>query len=478
MLFDAFPGVLRRGARALYGTFVVVFLIVGCAAAPVPDGPVGQAEVAPQAAGPRNVILLITDGAGPASFTMARDYVRATAGRETLVADGTLTGSVRTYATDSRVTDSAAGATAFATGVKTYNGAIAVDTLERPLTTLLERAEAHGMVTGLVATTRITHATPAAFSAHVPSRNMEEEIAVQQLGKGIDVLFGGGRDYFVPREAGGLREDGRDLLAEAREGGYQVVTTRAGFDGELRTPVLGLFNSSSLNYEIDRDPQVEPSLAELSVRAIELLSAHEGGFFLMIEASRIDHAGHDNDAAAHVRDMVAFDETFAAVLDFAAREGNTLVVSVSDHETGGISLGRSVDDASVYHWQPEVLAGVTASLAVMVSRVREGAAAADVLAQYAGIDDLTPTEVAILDRGARGDISMRDALSDVISRRAIVGWTTTGHTAVDVNLYAFGPGRDAFIGHFDNTHIGRAIARLLRLDGVGQVSAVPGTVSQ
>ena len=289
---------------------------------------------------PKNLILMIADGCGPASITMARDYARAVLGRDELALDAIQTGAVRTGSASSRVTDSAAGATAYACGVKTYNGAIAVDTAGRPLATLLEAAKARGMATGLVATSRITHATPAAFAAHVPQRAMESEIAAQMLAQRVDVLLGGGWSYFLPTAEGGRRQDGRNLLREAEAMGYQVVRTAADFRRGVRRPVLGLFGPDHLPYEIDRDPEEVPSLAEMTRAALELLADDPDGFFLMVEGSRIDHAGHANDAAAHVREVLAYDEAVAVVLDFARRDGQTLVVSVADHETGGLSLGR------------------------------------------------------------------------------------------------------------------------------------------
>ena len=445
--------------RVFFASLVAVFLIGARPAA-------AQETTEQEEARPRNVILMVSDGTGPATLTMARDFARAEWGQKRLALDSALTGSTQTYATDSRVTDSAAGATAFSTGVKTYNGAIAVDTLKRPVATVLEAAEARGMATGLVVTSRLTHATPAAFAAHVPARSMEDEIARQMLGHRVEVLLGGGRRHFRPEADGGARADSLNLLDAVRAAGYAVATDRAGFDSVRTTPLLGLFAESHMNYEIDRDPAVQPSLAEMTRKALDLLAsnsdARQNGFFLLIEGSRIDHAGHANDAAAHVRETLAYDEAVAAALDFARRDGRTLVVSTSDHETGGLSLGRD----GVYDWKPGVLARVKASQEAMLMRISDGAPLSAVLKEAAGIESLTVEKAVALgaatcaeDAGALGA-----ALSDIISRRAFVGWTTTGHTAVDVNLYAFGPGAGRFAGHFDNTHIGRAVADLLGFD--------------
>ena len=422
--------------------------------------PAAAQPVTPEEASPKNVILFITDGTGPASLTLARDYLRYSEGTEMLAVDSVEVGSIHTYASNSRVTDSAAGATAFAAGVKTYNGAIAVDTLQRPVATLLEAAEAEGMATGLVATSRITHATPAAFAAHVPNRGMEAEIAVQELARGIEVLLGGGADFFLPDTLGGRRTDGRNLMAEAEALGYNVVSDRAGFDALVRTPVLGLFTPSHMAYELDRDPAEEPSLAEMTAKAIDLLADDPDGFFLMVEASRIDHAGHANDPAAHLHDVLAFNRAITVALDFAQEQGETLVVSTSDHETGGLSLGRD----GVYAWEPAVLARVTASLEGMADRYRqEQMPPCEMLETVASVT-CTEDEAAAFGGVLNDPPALSTMLLDVISARAGIGWTTSGHTAVDVPLYAFGPGQARFIGHHDNTAIGLVLADLLDFD--------------
>lgn len=412
---------------------------------------------------PKNVILFISDGTGPATYTMARDYLRDYLHEEDgLALDGILQGSIRTYAANSRVTDSAAGATAFAAGIKSYNGAISVDTARAPVATVLEAAEQRGLATGLVATSRITHATPAAFSAHVPNRGMEAEIAAQQLDQDIDVLLGGGRTWFLPEEQEGRRDDGRDLLSEAADHGVQVVQHRDELAAVEAAPVLGLFSMSHMDYEIDRDPAEQPSLAEMTRKAIELLEdASEEGFFLMVEGSRIDHAGHSNDAAAHLHDLLAYDEAVAAALEYAREDGETLVIATSDHETGGLTLGRD----GVYDWRPDVVSRVQASHGVMLDAIiDDGREPAAVLAEYAGIDSLTAAEQELLLAADVDYDLLNAALRDVVARRALIGWTTGGHTAVDVPLFGYGPGSERLVGHHDNTFVGHVIAELWDLD--------------
>lgn len=440
---------------------LVVVLVLGTA-------PQAAAQSASPDAPPKNVILFIPDGYGPASATLARDFLRYRDGVTSLATDSLLVGAVRTFAADSRVTDSAAGATAYAASTKTYNGAISVDTDERPVATLLEAAEARGMATGLVATSRITHATPAAFSAHVVARSMENAIAAQQITKDIEVILGGGRRHFLPEAEGGTRQDDRNLIAEAREQGYRYVADRDQLEQVDATPVLGLFGMSHMDYEIDRDPAEQPSLAAMTRKAIDLLQDDEDGFFLMVEASRIDHAGHANDAAAHLHDILAFNEALEVALDAARADGNTLVVSVSDHETGGLTLGRNVDGRGVYAWRPEALARVQGSHGAILSEARDSTAndgdPARTIAQRTGITDLTEAEKTAIRRSADNWPVLSALLTELVARRAVVGWTTNGHTAVDVNLYAYGPGANRFAGNHDNTYVGAALAELLDFD--------------
>lgn len=426
---------------------------------------------------PRNVIFFIADGAGPAYYTMTRDYQRFMTGRPHLFIDSHLTGTVRTFSSDSRVTDSAASATSYASGIKTYNGAIGVDTLRRPALTALEAAERAGLATGLVATSSITHATPASFSSHVPDRQMEPEIAGQQISKDIEILIGGGRQFFLPESGGGVRDDGRDLLDEASERGYTVANDLAAFHAVNQTPLLSLFTMGQMSYEIDRDSLAEPSLPQMTSKALEMLGDAPGGFFLVVEASRVDHAGHANDAAAAVRDMIAYDRAFELAVEFADEDGETLVIATSDHETGGLSLGRSVPPEEVdrgvetywralfgrsqYEWNPAVLNAVSASAESIAARLDDQAGSVDdVFRDLAGIEALTDAERRAIESARDGTGSLIHAIGEIISRRAGIGWTTGGHTGVDVNLYAFGPGREPFRGNLDNAEIGRALLEI------------------
>ena len=424
----------------------------GCAATPSAATP-----SAPAAPAPRNLILMIADGFGPASATLAREV----AGRP-LALDAHLVGAISTFAADTLVTDSAASATALASGVKTNNGMVGELPDGTAVRTVLEEAEAHGLATGLVTTSRLSHATPACFAAHVPSRGMEQEIAAQMLAQGIEVLLGGGRATFLPRGDGGLRGDGRDLLAEAGAAGYQVVVDPAGLAAAGPGRVLGLFNDSHMEFEIDRDAQAEPSLAAMTARALELLADDPDGFLLVVEGARIDHAAHANDAVSHLSDILAYDAAFAVAAAFAAESGDTLLVSTADHETGGLTLGRSIGHEAFYEWRPEVLTGFRASPSAVARAAEADGEATRVLRELAGDPDLTDGERAELDTAAADGKTARfyNVLVPAVDRLARVAWTTTGHTGVDVLVYALGPGAERFRGHRDNTEIGRTVADL------------------
>lgn len=312
--------------------------------------------------GKRNLIFMVSDGMGPTSLSLTRSfkqYENAEPWDDTLVLDQHLIGQSRTRSSSSLVTDSAAGATAFSCGFKSYNGAISVLPDHSPCGTVLEAAKRAGYLTGLVVTTRITDATPACFAAHVNMRSEEDRIAEQMvgdypLGRVVDLMLGGGRCHFLPNSTeGSCRDDDRDIVALAKdEYDFTYIDSRKDFDAlnlgsSVKLPLLGLFAPTDIPYEIDRrnENDIYPSLDEMARTAMKALSAatkdSEKGFFLMIEGSRIDHAGHANDPAAQVHEVLAYDKAFASVLEFLEEdETEGVMVSTSDHETGGLATAR------------------------------------------------------------------------------------------------------------------------------------------
>lgn len=311
--------------------------------------------------GKRNLIFMVSDGMGPTSLSLTRSFRQFESGlppEDILTLDQHLIGSSRTRSTSSLITDSAAGATAFSCGFKSYNGAISVLPDHSPCGTVMEAAKKAGYTTGLVVTTRITDATPACFAAHVNRRDEEDTIARQMigdhpLGHVVDLMLGGGRCHFLPKPtSGSCRVDEIDIIGMAKDNGFNYVNDRAGFDGlnmgnGVKLPLLGLFASTDIPYEVDRQhvEDVYPSLDEMAKTALRALAEAtkdtEQGFFLMIEGSRIDHAGHGNDPVAQVHEVLAYDKAFASVLDFLEKDNTPgVVVSTSDHETGGLATAR------------------------------------------------------------------------------------------------------------------------------------------
>lgn len=273
---------------------------------------------------PENIILIIGDGMG-----VAHVHAGLTANKGRLFLENFKhVGFTKTHSANSYITDSAASATALATGNKTDNGAIGVDTDQQPVENLTETAIRHGYATGLVATSSITHATPAAFAAHQVNRGMEEEIAQDLLESGVNVLIGGGHDYFT------RRKDGRNLINEFTRNGYaylQDVESIRAFDGNK----LIALTAPRANGRLQTRGDMLPVSTETAIRTLQ---KHENGFFLMVEGSFIDSGGHANNTIQIVEEVLDLDRAIGKALDFAAEDGRTLIVVLADHETGGMTL--------------------------------------------------------------------------------------------------------------------------------------------
>lgn len=424
----------------------------------------------------RNLIVMIPDGSSQTWNTAARYYraykedseafPRSVADVELAIDRADDVGSISTYPHDPEetVTDSAAAGTAIATGQKTYNGAIGVDTSGRPIETILEQATDAGYAAGLVTTTQLTHATPASFAAHVEDRGMQEEIARQYIEEqDLDLLLGGDRSHFRASD----RSDGRDLIARAENDGFQYVETASELDNVDEGKVLGLFNESGhLDYYLDRERNPEntqPGLPEMVETAISLLeNRSDQGFFLMVESGRIDHAAHGNDPAA-IAEQVEYDEALGVAMDHVENgpghgrgPSDTMVVSVPDHETGGLVLAR---DRYQQDWDPIV--GQSASQSVLESEIAELSSASAVreyVAEQVGIDDLSDEEVSELLEDPSAI-----AGNGLISERAQISWGTNNHSGTDVPVYAKGQYSEYFAGHRQNSDLLRGFETHLGL---------------
>ncbi len=335
----------------------------------------------------RNVILFIGDGMGPQQLGMLFSYAHLapnstvpnrTPAIELMTQQGTVA-LVRTEPYGALVVDSAAAATQLASGEMAGSEMIGANYLGQSVPTVLEIAKQMGKSTGLISDTRITHATPAAFAAHQPHRSMENEIASDLLENRVDVLLSGGLQYWVPQtvndkdssaylavvqmiggqfEPTSKRQDSRNLLVEARQD-YQLAFDRTSLAQVKEGRILGLFADSGVvdaiaeRDAIQREDRTQPTLVEMTDKALEVLSQNPKGFFLMIEGGQIDWCGHNNDAGCLLHELLQLDDAVRLVYEWAKDRDDTVVLVTADHETG--SFGFSYSGASLP--EPRTLGG-------------------------------------------------------------------------------------------------------------------------
>jgi len=442
--------------------------------------------------GQKSVIILIPDGFGPQQATLAREVSRVRANSTELhyklAFDEHIIGTLQTKSASSLVTDSAAGGTAYSCGINTNNGHIGTTPNKTACGTILEGARALGYNTGLVSTTRITHATPASFAAHTLDRDNEQLIARQllgeyELGRTVDLLWGGGRGMFLPQsDPASSREDDRDLIQEAKDAGYYYISNAGEFKQyrssavshlARRTgahlPSLGLFTRSHMSYEIDRDPSLEPSLAELAHGALDALN--DKPFFLMVEGGRIDHAAHANDPAATYHDIMAYEEMYAQVISWVDAQEHPdkyVVFAMADHDTGGVVLPSN--------WSPESLLNATNSVewldtwtTAQVANLTDEAAVKlideQVLVNRLGVDANVTVAEALLAE-IRDEEGIAGHLAALKNEQAGLPWGTGGHSQVDVNVgvYPWADKYDELKGNNKNTKIAQFIAEWWGMD--------------
>ncbi len=395
----------------------------------------------------RNVILMVSDGMSFGTLTLGDLLVRRSTGKpgawSTLWAQpGTCRVLQRTHALNSLVTDSAAAATAWGSGVKVNNGSVNVAADARQLLPLGIHAKQHRKAVGVATTTRVTHATPAGFYANVPRRDYEGIIAEQSMDRGIDVILGGGERFFAP-----------SLIN--RHPAYQFVRTKAELQNARSDgPLLGLFAESHVPYAIDRAPTV-PDLATMSLAALDRLSRAPEGFLLQIEAGRVDHAAHDNDAAALVGEQIEFENAIAAVWAWLQKRGvdDTLLIVTSDHGNANPGLSVYHDDAEQglnrllqprksFEWIGEQLAevkGIDARLERFPALVREASgytltpADLDLIARVLREQRVTPFEA---------QNKWPSVLGGILANHFGVNFISPNHSADYVETTAIGPGSE------------------------------------
>jgi alkaline phosphatase len=384
----------------------------------------------------RRVILFIGDGVGASYWTAARLAADTLA-----VSRFKVMGLVDTRSANSPVTESAAGATAYSTGFRTLNGAIGVGPDSQPRETVLEAAKKQGWATGLVVTSSVTDATPAAFAAHVPSRLQEFEIARQMSVLAPDVIMGGGTRWFAPT----VRPDREDLLARLRTT-HTVVTDAAAFEG-LRdttiTKLVGLFGP----HEMPAAAARAPTLPAMTKKAIDILSRDPDGFFLMVEGSQPDWRGHNNQPIGSViNEMLDLDAAIGVAVTYQRRVPDVLILVVADHETGGLAIETASDSV--------VLTSAANGLTEAVKRM---ARVMGLLSKPAA-DSLETTSTQMQIASTRMQATARNARTE----RLVAEYTTSGHTGQMVPLFASGPGAEAFAGMIDNYRVGQLLLETVR----------------
>jgi len=424
----------------------------------------------------RNVIVLVMDGCGASHTSLTRWYKGTS-----LHLDRMNVAGVRTYGSESIITDSAPAATAFACGYKTSDGFVAVlparttipgvpavpaSLRYKPIPSVLEGARLYGKSVGLVTTINIQHATPAGYSAHTPDRSKYADIAEQQVFLDIDVVLGGGRRYLLPKARGGSRNDGDDLTEALAARGYQLVSKRSELLGASPSKLWGMFAADAMSHEFDRIAfeLEQPSLAEMTEKAIEILSRDPDGFFLMVEGGRIDTASHAHDPIGVISDVLAYDEAVGKAFDFAQEDGETVVLAFSDHGNGGLSIGSKTTTVDYTRLATVVnplraakLTGEGVSRALGTNR--SSTRIRSVMSEYYGVSDLSSSEVQTI---VSTDGSVARVIGPMMSQRSNLAWTTGNHTGEDLFLYYWG--FDQPLGAIENTEIARMCAETMGFD--------------
>ena len=370
-----------------------------------------------------------------------------------------LSGAVRTHNADSPIADSAPAGTAIATGYKSSykqfigllpdeailpNSSIPTEA-RSPIANVLEAAQLLDKATGIVATAEIMHATPAAFSA-----------------QDIDVILGGGYKFFTKEG----RKDGKDLISEITNLGYSIIRTSDELNSFTGDRVVGLFADADLAYDIDRKETSQPSLAQMTSKAIEILSKNKNGFFLMVEASKVDWAAHANDPVGLVSDTLAYDAAVKVALDFAKKDNNTMVIAVTDHGNSGFSMGN-YDTSSDYQQVQlssliDPIKKASRSSEYIARKIEAGEDIRETMSKYYSINDMTAAEVNSL-TGKTGE-DLHYAIGPILAKRAYLGFTSHGHTGEDVPLYTYLPNNKRIIGLIDNTDIAKNIAKAMGIN--------------
>lgn len=444
---------------------------------------------------PKYVFLFIGDGMSTPQRMIADEFARKYGHGQLTINTLPHHATTRTVSANSLVTDSAAAATAIACGEKTNNGRIGMSADgKRRLVSLAEVAKEKGKKIGIVTSVTITHATPAGFYAHRPSRSQTYEIGLDLINSGFDYFGGGGAQNYDNKESTEYKGSIYDLAAKA---GYKVVKGKAEFE-KLKPGCGKVFArgcEGALPYEIDADGTI-PTLADYTAKGIELMKDHPAGFFMMVESGAVDWCGHANEAAANLREVLALDKAVRVALDFAKKHpSETLIVVTGDHETGGMTMGFSGTGYALYM---DRLINQKCSIGKFASILKKAKKkspdfsfddAKKLLTEYFGFQFsgkgpmvLTKAQIERLEKAYEKDIRdqkrLKQALQEkpeeekilkkkyktnrfvqtariVMNEKAGIGWTSGAHTALPVLTTSTGVKAELFTGFIDNTDISK-----------------------
>ena len=470
--------------RPLSGVlYLAVFLIL--VAPGMTHAPRAAEHSANSLPSPKYIFLFLADGAGVTHMEITRQYNRALHNQGLVVSDriikeGTL-GLVTTHPANGLSTDSAAAATSLASGCKAKVGALGICADESVPKTAMEIARENGMRIGLVTNSTLYDASPAAFVSHLPNRRNSAAILKRYLELEPEILFGGGRELFLPQSRpGSRRRDDLDLIAAFVKKGYHYVSDKEELEHAKPGKVLGLFSLGTMSFEIDRNPQTEPSIVDMTRAAIRILhDRNPRGFFVFIETENVDTASHQTDIASVIRDYREFDRAVAVAYEFYRKyPEDTLILVTSDHETGGLGFTLALKDLTSTQGSNQVAGNnedlkKIDSIPISLKRASEilgpqptEEAVDKLMRQYFKGFTLSPDyKEAIIKRRPISRSIFSDptinALGMMVANNTQAYWMTTAHTNQPVFVAALGVGAEKFRGYQDNTDFGYALKGLL-----------------
>ena len=448
------------------------------------NGENGNAQSAANGA-PKYIFLFLSDGGGMAHLEIARQYNRHVHNEGFVIVDKIMkegiVGVMTTHAADSLSTDSAAAATAMAGGCKANIGALGVCADGTVAVSAMEIARQRGMKLALVTNATVYDASPAAFVCHVPNRRDYAAILNRYLDLAPDVLMGGGREQFLPKsQPGSRRADETNVIADFEKKGYRHVGNKDDLARLSKGKVLGLFNDRDMNFELDRDKNVEPSIYDMTSATIRLLhDQNPRGFFAFIESENIDSAGHLTDIASVIQDYREFDRAVGLAYDFYKKyPRETLILVASDHETGGLGFTLALKDltstksdnlvsGTVADFKKLQAIGISLRKAAQILGRSPTGEAVDKLMRdhFPGFTLAPEYKEAIVKRQPVSRTMFLDpttnALGMMIANNTQIYWQTAAHTNQPVLVGALGVGAERFKGYYDNADFGKKLKAVI-----------------